>query len=169
MNGCCKGGFTIIEWLTSFFATLVILTVVFQFSAQMYARLLQNAKHNARFTEVSVALDTMSKQIAQAPGPKSRWKKISKNLLVWHDEDANMDIGYFYEKKKLFFVTGSYVGDDWKRKRKNIIANHLEKCELSVVIDHAMVTSVRCRVTFLGKKKPRTLERVMLVKNRVIS
>jgi len=52
-------GFTIIEWLVSFFITVLLITIVFQFLAQFYAGYIKRSVDNTLFTQSFVALDAI--------------------------------------------------------------------------------------------------------------
>jgi len=112
------------------------------------------------FTETYVALDTMSKHISQAPDEKNKWKYLSSSQLMWHDQNSQTILGYRYEKQKLFFLKG---------KRKNLIANNLEKLKFTVVVENEKIKSVQCSVAFLCNKKRYTLDRVIRLKNGRVS
>ena len=160
MNNRHKKGFTIIEWLISFFITLLVLTLVFQFSAKIYSQLLRSSRYNTMFTDITVALDAMSIHIFQAPDEMSAWKQIAPVQLLWVDQKSKTACGYLYEKNTLFFIKG---------KRKNILMRNLE--DVTFIVQHTkdVVQSVRCAVLFSYNKKIHTIRRLIIIKNGELS
>ena len=160
MKQVCKRGFTILEWVISFFITVTILTVVFQFSAKIYSQLIGSSRFNAMFSDVTVALDAMTKNIFQAPAEKNKWKKISSIHIMWKDEQTKTVVGYLYEKQNLFFVKG---------KRKNVIARNLKNVKFAATVEREEIKSIRCVIAFSCHQKKYTVDRLIILKNGEIT
>lgn len=159
MKKKCSSGFTMLEWLISFCVTLIILTIIFQFSAKIYSQLLCNAKCNRMFTEVYVAFDAMSRDISQAPFEKKQWSVVSSSHITWASADSFASLGYFYKNSKLFFV---------KNNRKNLLLDGIKTLEFTINIFGKQVRSVVCDLSFVCNNKTYSASRTIVLKNREV-
>ncbi|MFC1842296.1 PilW family protein [Candidatus Dependentiae bacterium] len=166
LNTISKNGFTIIEWLISFFITLLMVTLVFQFSSQFYSRLLVRSQLTNAFSESYAALDHISRHISQAPAQKNKWDidYSSGATLKWYDQERETKIGYIFKNQKIYFVVN---------KRKNIMACNIKSLYFSPIIVGGQIKSIKCEITFfnnnfLSNNKIKKLERLIALKNRVI-
>lgn len=153
---------TVIEWLISFFITILIVIVVFQLSAKIYSNLLRGSQFNNLFAENYSALEHISRTISGAPHQKNKWSKFGDREVVWWDQLQKKNIGYKYEKKKIFFLVG---------KRKNLIATNISNFKLTPNIDNIdnnEIKSIKCFVEFEIKNKSCSFKRLICLKNRIV-
>jgi len=160
LDNIISGGFTIIEWLVSFCITLLLLILIFQFSGKFYADYIKRSETNTIFAQNVVALDNISRDILQAPCQKKLWEILSEDHIVWLDENKKIKRGYLFKNQKIYFL---------KNKRKNLIANYVKKLRFIPSVIDDIIHSVHCIIEFGAQKKTCCLERVIYIKNRVLS
>jgi len=164
-----KKGFTIVEWLISFFLVIFITTCLFQFSAFIHSKIGDISKESNMLTETFSALDTMARKIHCAPCHVDNWKFISETSLAWHSSIEKKDIGWLLEKGKLFFVTGTWKDGKWKKKRRNIVASNITSLQFVSHKNRKFITSIKCILKTKTKDKIYTFEREMVIRNRLVS
>jgi hypothetical protein len=173
-----KPGFTIIEALISFFITILLVSLVFQFSARFYSNLLERSKFNSIFLENYSDLDHIVRNVSQAPCNKENWLKISPAQIIWRDIENGVDMGYVMQDKNLYFVTGNYARDSWSKHRKSLLSSCTK--EIKFVKNRSLldpsdreskpgyIGSIVCCVVFIDvKNKSYELKRVIGLKNGV--
>jgi len=162
-------GFTIVEWLVSFFLVIFIVTCLFQFSASVNSKINDISKKSNKLTEIFSALDTMTRKIYSAPCQIDNWKNINETNLVWHDSIEKKDVGWLFEKEKLFFVTGTWKEGRWYKKRRNMVANNIVSLQFTPKKNKRLVKSIQYCLKTKIKNKIHTFEREIFIRNRFIS
>jgi len=174
-NKCvCSYGFTIIEWLVSFFVTIILITLVFQFSAQLYTRIVTNARYNSVCLESYLALEHMAKHIALAPCEKKYWGITSNKEIAWRNAQGHT-VGYLWDDNSIYFVTKKYNNTKKRvRARKNLLAKQVQSFTFTPLYypqsfgGLAKLYAIRCNIVCISKEKTSTFSRVIYLKNRVI-
>jgi hypothetical protein len=173
-DGHGRTGFTIIEALVSFFITILLVSLVFQFSAKFYSSLLERSKFNSIYLENYSALDHIVRNVSQASCNKVDWKKISTDQIIWHDSENKIDMGYIMQDQNLYFITGSYMGDSWSNNRRNLLSACTKEIKFSKNIrvggfegdsNQGFISSIACTIVFNMKNRSYELKRVIGLKN----
>jgi len=164
-----KEGFTLIEWLVSFALIIFIATLLFQFSALLQIKINKSSTISNHLSEIFSAVDLISRKIYAAPIKKEKWKKISKEQIVWHDHPTKKEAGWIFENEKIFFFTGTYQDGRWKIKRKNLVASNIKKVVFKVNIVDDFVRSIHFLLESKIKDKVYLFERDIVMRNRFLS
>jgi len=163
-----KNGFTIIEWLVSFFLFLLVTTFAFQIVTRVHANLYRYGKRSHYAAQLYAALDVLRRKVYQAPSEKSKWKKISDSELIWYDERENLDVGWFVEKEQFFMATGLYEQDRWKKRRRNLIAKNIRTIKFDNHANENNIKSIRILLEGECEGKKYNFERIMALRNRIV-
>jgi hypothetical protein len=128
-------------------------------------------------TELLTALDYLGHALQAAPSNMKLWKKKEGNLLIWHDNDQNCDVGICQIKNKIWRISGTYslFKQAWSSKKKSLLAKNIK--ELSFVFNeasiHAMphLCSVTCSLTSEADSidLSNSVKKTMLLENRALS
>jgi len=164
-----KKGFSIIEWLISFFLILLILTSVFQSCVVMNKHLLKTSKSAYKCAELCSAFDMVVRYISSAPFQPNVWKKLSRNELIWHDKALHADIGCCIENRNIFIIKGTYVNGAWHKKRRNLIARNIDRFDF---YPHYAKKNLLCNIRLVLEAecegKSYTFERIVYIQNRIV-
>lgn len=180
-----KEGFTIIEALVSFFITVLLISLLFNFSLNFYSSLSQRSFHNKIFMENFSAMDHIFRNISQAPMDAKNWLVFSQKHIVWRDTGAKLDFGYELKEgpenkidnngtnKGLYFLVGNYGVDGWVKKRSNLMSKSIDSIKFSKEMSFSgqEVKAVGCNIKFLVSDTigMKNISRVIFLKNRVIT
>ena len=180
VHGKLRKGFTIIEALISFGITILLVTLVFQFSAQFYSGLVERSKLNTVFLENYSAFDHIVRNLSQACGKKENWLKVSGSNIVWRESydtgtskkgADKLDRGYELSEKGLCFIMGSYSvsGDFWKKGRKNLLSSSIKEINFvpNISQETGNISCIVCKIVFEVKDKSYKLVRVIGLKNGI--
>jgi len=171
---CIKQGFTIIEWLVSFCVTVLLVTLVFQFLANIYTAYVQRATYNNVFAQNTIALDHISRNISCATSQKKDWHVLSDTHILWHDEQNKRDIGYLFDKKNIYFLVRVKKKKKISKIRKNLLASNVKSVTFTPVIKQdnkysiKSIHSIECSITFGTEDNTCCFDRVISLKNRVL-
>lgn len=164
----CRSGFTIIEATISFFIAILLVSLVFQFSAKFYSGLLKRSNFNSIFLENYSAFDHIVRNISQVSGNKEFWKNISHSNLVWLDSENKINKGYLVLGGALYFVTGVYENGVWTRSRKNLLSRSIKEVKFTQVMaqEAGYIKSIVCNIV-LNTDKSCGLSRVIGLRNGI--
>jgi len=164
-----KNGYTLVEWLISFFLVIFVVTLLFQFSTHVNSKLAAISKKSNLFTEVFAAVDAVTRKLYCAPCQTKFWKDLRKDSLVWHDPIEKKDFGWLFQKNQLFFVTGTFSNALWKRKRKNLVARNIESWKFIPHKKAERITAIDCEVLMRISNKEYRCKRRIGLRNRCFS
>jgi len=169
-NNNITSGFTLIEWLVSFSITLILILLVFQFSAQFCSYFVEQSKINQVCLENHAALYHMMKKISQAPYEKNKWEKISGKEILWPthaQQDAQKNnithVGYRWNKDTLYFVAKK-LG---KKRGQSVLTKNIKS--VNFLLNYKKnneIKSVTCNIEYFFKDKSFTLSHEVMLQNR---
>ncbi|KKP27322.1 MAG: hypothetical protein UR12_C0028G0003 [candidate division TM6 bacterium GW2011_GWF2_30_66] len=178
-----KLGYTLIEAIIAFSITILLIMLIFQFSAQFYAGLLEKSKFNTIYLENYLAFDHIVRNISKASGKKEAWLKITDNQVIWRESDniegdfvSNSDKkiakGYIMQDQSLYYVTGSYniAGGFWSSQRRSLLSSVIKDIKFSQNLseDNAFIISITCKIDFYLKNKKFEFVRIIGLKNGIL-
>lgn len=172
-----KQGFLVMEFLVYFFLFSCISYGVMHFIVNATLQLRKESKKLLATTELLTALDYISYSLQSAPSTLKLWKKKENNLLIWHDNDQNCDIGICLIKNKIWRIMGTYslFKEAWTSKKKSLLANHIK--EMSFIIKETTVANmphislITCSLTAQSTldNHHEVVKKTILLENKVIA
>jgi len=122
--------------LLFFLLYLMSFSMIALFTAHSITSLLLptlSATHTGKsLMALHVASDLFVRDIRMMRGKPHTWKVIMPHELVWHEEDAEYDIGWRYKDNHLERREGIYNQGWKKRKRASIVATGIERGTFTV-------------------------------------
>jgi len=168
-------GFTIIEWLIYFFLITTVLTGIFHFVATTQQKLLHLSKKSSAVAQLCGALDALVHDLATAPTDLQKWTLLGPGQISWKKSDGT--IGWNLNKKNLY---RSYQQFDknkqaWGKKKKNIVARGVESIQFIPSYEKffagnkQLVQTITCKLRYVVEGRISTVERTVLLRNRVVT
>ena len=76
-------GFLLVEWLVYFFLILLVLTIIFHFSATIQQQLIFWGRRSETFSDLCVAQDLFFRDVSSAPIELNQWHKLEADSIAW--------------------------------------------------------------------------------------
>jgi len=164
-------GFTLIEWVLYFFLILLVLTIIFHFSATVQQQLVLWGRRSDSLSELCVAQDLFFRDVSSAPIWLNQWDVLTSEHIAWRQEKVS--ISWEFHEGTLMRVEKD--GNQSKNKRlrkKSVIARNITAVQFTphykkntVPGFDKVIQSISCMLKINRICK---LERTVLLRNRVL-
>jgi len=167
-------GFTLIEWVLYFFLLLLVLTIIFHFSATVQQQLVHWGRRSDSLSQLSVAQDLFFRDVSCAPIELNQWDVLASEHIAWWQEKVR--ISWEFHEGTLMRVEKDGNKSENKRSRKksviarNITAVHFTPHYKKNAIPGfgKVIQSISCMIKIVVAHRTCELERTVLLRNRVL-
>ena len=165
-------GFMLVEWLVYFFLILLVLTIIFHFSATIQKQLVFWGRRSETFSDLCVAQDLFFRDVSSAPIELNQWDKLEADSIAWRYN--KVIISWEFHDKTLVRVEKGRDRRVKNSRKKSVIARNIAAVQftphykkIAIPGFEKVLQSISCRLTIVVAKKTYELERTVLLRNRV--
>lgn len=163
-------GFMLVEWLVYFFLILLVLTIIFHFSATVQQQLVFWGRRSETFSQLCVTQDLFARDVSSAPIELNQWDVLESESIAWRHN--KVITSWEFHDKTLMRVE---KGGDRNTRKKSVIARNIAAVQFiphykknAIPGFEKVIQSISCRIKIVVAKKTYELERTVLLRNRVL-
>ena len=167
-------GFTLIEWVLYFFLILLVLTIIFHFSATVQQQLVHWGKRSDSLSQLCVVQDLFFRDVSCAPIGLDQWDVLASEHIAWRQEKVR--ISWEFHKGTLMRVENDGNKSENKKSiKKSVIARNIAAVQFTPHYKKSaipgfdkVIQSVSCMLKIVIANRDCKLERTVLLRNRVL-
>jgi len=167
-------GFTLIEWVLYFFLILLVLTVIFHFSATVQQQLVHWGRRSDALSQLCVVQDLFSRDLSCAPIDLKQWDVVTSENIAWWQKNVRIS-WEFHEGTLVRVEKDSNQSTNKRSRKKSVIARNITEVRFAphykkntILEFDKVIQSISCLLKMVVANRTLELERTVLLRNRVL-